>query len=64
MFGLFKKKHKLDDNQIMILFEPETNRVLLIRSVVDSKQAKKVLANAYVALGGKVRKPTKRNKRK
>ena len=64
MFGLFKKKNRLNENQILIDFEPETNRVLLIRSVVDSKQAKRVLANAYVALGGKVRKPTKRNKRK
>lgn len=64
MFGLFKKKRKLNDNQILIEFEPETSRVLLIFSLVGDKQAKKVLANAYVALGGKVRKPTKRNKRK
>lgn len=64
MFGLFKKKNRLNDNQILIDFDPETNRVLLIRSIVDSKQAKKVLANAYVALGGKVRKPIKKNKRK
>ena len=37
------------------------------QGVVDTrpgKQAKKVLANAYAALGGKVRKPIKRNKRK
>lgn len=64
MFGLFKKKRKLNDNQILIEFEPETSRVLLIFSLVGDKQAKKVLANAYVALGGKVRKPIKRNKRK
>ena len=64
MFGLFKKKDRLNDNQILIDFEPETKRVLLIRSLVDSRQAKKVLANAYAALGGKVRKPIKRNKRK
>lgn len=64
MFGLFKKKNRPNDNQILIDFDPETNKVLLIRSIVDSKQAKKVLANAYVALGGKVRKPIKKNKRK
>lgn len=64
MFGLFKKKDQLNDNQILIEFEPETNRVLLIRALVDGKQAKKVLAKAYAALGGKVRKPIKRNKRK
>lgn len=64
MFGLFKKKNKLADNQILIEFEPETNRVLIIRALVDGKQARKVLAKAYAALGGKVRKPIKRTKRK
>lgn len=64
MFGLFKKKNQLNDNQILIEFEPETNKVWLIRALVDGKQARKVLSNAYVALGGKVRKPIKRNKRK
>lgn len=64
MFGLFKKKNQLGDNQILIEFEPGTNRVLIIRALVDNKQARKVLANAYVALGGKVHKPTKKNKRK
>ena len=64
MFGLFKKKRKVIDNQILIEFDPETNRILVIFALVDGKQARKVLANAYVALGGKVRKPIKRNKRK
>lgn len=64
MFGLFRKKNTIEDNQILVEFEPDTNRVLVIRSLVDSKTAKKVLSAAYVALGGKVRKNTKKNKRK
>lgn len=64
MFGLFKKKRKVNDNQILIDFEPETNRILVIFALVDGKQARKVLSKAYVALGGKVRKPIKRTKRK
>jgi hypothetical protein len=64
MFGLFKKKHKVNDNQILIEFDPETNRILVIFALVDDKQAKKVLTKAYAALGGKVRKPIKKNKRK
>jgi len=60
MFGLFKKRDQLEDNQIIITCDPDQRRVLFIRSKIPSDKVKELLRAAYVAMGGKLHKRRKR----
>lgn len=62
MFGLFKKKHTIGENQILLDCDLTTMKVMVVRSLMSEKDTRKLLCDAFKAFGGKT--VSKRHKRK